>query len=328
MAQMIQTALTTLLGIRHPIIQAGMTAGTSAELAAAVSNAGALGSISASLRSAAQMEAEVARAQSLTDGPLAVNFVISLLNPDAFAAALSRRPAVVVLAVGCSDELVQQAKASGAKVFAQVNTVAQARQVVEQGVDAVVAQGAEAGGFTGGVGTMALVPQVVAAVAPVPVVAAGGVFDGRGLAAALSFGAAGVNVGTRFLAAAESPILPVWQQGILDAVSEDARTRDFLSVLSPPSPIGFPVSPRTLQSDFITEWQERAAAPGFQPDEMVQQVMSLALEGRMGEVVPFAGQSAGALTSIRPVAEIIESIMSEAEAAARRAAALFEGGTA
>jgi nitronate monooxygenase/enoyl-[acyl-carrier protein] reductase II len=322
---MIQTPLTTLLDIRYPIVQAGMTAGTSAELAAAVSNAGALGSISASLRSAAQMEAEIARAQSLTDGPLAANFVITLLNPDAFEAALSRRPAVVVLAVGCPPHLVERAHEAGAKVFAQVNTVAQARLAVEQGVDAVVAQGAEAGGFTGGVGTMALVPQVVAAVAPVPVIAAGGIFDGRGLAAALSFGAAGVNVGTRFLAAAESPVLPVWQQGIIGAVSEDARTRDFLAVLSPATADSFPVSPRTLGSDFITEWQERAEAPGFDPEEMLQYVMSLAMEGRLGEIVPFAGQSAGALTSVRPVAEIIESMIAEAEAAARNAAAQFDG---
>jgi enoyl-[acyl-carrier protein] reductase II len=320
---MIETPLTALLGLRYPIVQAGMTAGTSAELAAAVSNAGALGSISASLRSAAQMEAEIARAQSLTDGPIAANFVISSLNPEAFEAALSRSPAVVVLAVGCPLHLVQRAHEAGASVLAQVNTVAQARMVVERGVDAVVAQGAEAGGLTGGIGTMAFVPQVVAAVAPVPVIAAGGIFDGRGLAAALSLGAAGVNVGTRFLAAAESPIVPVWQEAVLNAVSEDARSRDFLSVLNPPVPDGFPATPRTLGSDFITEWQERAARPEFDPEEMIQHVMSLAVEGRLGEIVPFAGQSAGAINSVRPVAEIIESMMAEAEAAAREAAALF-----
>lgn len=321
---MIRTGLTELLGIQHPIIQAGMTAATSAELAAAVANAGALGSISASLRSAAQLEAEVAKAQTLTDRPFAVNFAVPLLNPDAYAAALSRRPAVVVLAMGCSPELVRQAKDAGATVMAQVTTPQQARQVIEHGVEGLIAQGAESGGFTGGIGTMTLVPQVVEAASPLPVVAAGGIFDGRGVAAALSMGAAGANIGTRFLLASESPILPVWQQAIINASSEDAKPREFLSALNPPSPIAFPATARTLESEFITEWQEKASRPDFQPQEMVQAALSLAMEGRLGEIVPFAGQSAGAISDVRPAAEIIEAIMAQAEAAARNASALFD----
>jgi len=320
---MIETAFTRLLNIKHPIIQAGMTAATSAELAAAASNAGAIGSISASLRSAAQLEAEVARAQSLTEKPFAVNFAVPLLNPDAYAAALGRRPAVVVLAMGCSPELVQQAHDVGAFVLAQVTTVQQAREVAGFGVDGVIAQGAESGGFTGGIGTMTLVPQVVEAVAPRPVVAAGGIFDGRGVAAALSMGASGANIGTRFLLASESPILPVWQQAIISASSEDAQPREFLSALNPPSPIAFPATARTLNSEFIAEWQAKAALPGFQPGEMVQQALSLAMEGRLGEIVPFAGQSAGAISEVRPASEIIEAIMAQAESAARGTVALF-----
>src|SRR5262249_48174525 len=139
------------------------------------------------------------------------------VNDEAFALTVEARPAVISLALGDPGALVKRAQGAGIKVVHQVHTVRQAREAAERGVDAIIAQGSEAGGFGGTVAALALVPQVVDAVSPIPVVAAGGIADGRGLAAALLLGAQGVNIGTRFLASAEAPIGEAWKQALLAA---------------------------------------------------------------------------------------------------------------
>ena len=141
----------------------------------------------------------------------------------------------------------------------QVHTVGQAYRVAERGVDAIVAQGSEAGGFGGTVGAMALIPQVVDAVSPIPVVAAGGIADGRGLAAALLLGAKGVNIGTRFLASTEATVPDDWKQKILAADSEDAIKVEFADHVFPrPSREGgYGTLPRVLRTPFVEEWNRR-----------------------------------------------------------------------
>src|SRR3954470_2422351 len=211
---MLKTRLCDVLGIEVPIILAPMGSCTSAELAAAVSNAGGLGGIGSLFRSTAAIKRDIDTIKTLTNRHYAINHIPQSLDHEAFAHTLAGRPAVISFALGDPGDLVQQAHDVGSLVMLQVTTVAQAIEAAERGVDVIIAQGGEAGGFGGTVSTMTLVPQVVDAVTPIPVVAAGGIFDGRGIAAAFMLGAVGVNMGTRFLASKEAPIDDIWKHAI------------------------------------------------------------------------------------------------------------------
>src|SRR5262245_24472114 len=220
---MLKTALCDVLGIDVPIILAPMAVfGSPAEMAASVSNAGGLGSLGTLFRATAAIKRDIAEVRELTNRNYAVNHSPPTLDADAFRYTLAARPAVISFALGDPGDLVQQAHDAGSKVMVQVTTDTQAIEAAERGVDVVIAQGGESGGYGGSVSTMALVPQVVDAVSPIPVVAAGGIFDGRGIAAALMLGAVGVNLGTRFLASKEATIEEEWKEAIVATRSEDA----------------------------------------------------------------------------------------------------------
>jgi enoyl-[acyl-carrier protein] reductase II len=200
---MFRTPVCDVLGIDVPIIQ-GALGGPwhqAMELPAAVSEAGGLGTVPTSLRTARQLRDDVALLRQLTDRPFAVNMTRRPFLDDVFEAILADPPAVFSLALGEPGDLVGRVHDAGAVFVQQVTTVRQAEQAAEAGVDVIIAQGTEAGGFSGSVSTLALVPQVVDAVSPLPVLASGGIADGRGFAAALALGAQGVSMGTRFLAA-------------------------------------------------------------------------------------------------------------------------------
>ncbi|HEX5165602.1 MAG TPA: nitronate monooxygenase, partial [Thermomicrobiales bacterium] len=216
---MLRTPLCDLLGIDVPIVQAPMIQAATARLAAEVSNAGGLGSLSTVMLPAAKLREEIAQVQERAERPFNVNHIMNQFDPEAWQATLEAWPPVISFALGDPGEYVEQAHAVGSLVMQQVVTVASARRAAERGVDVIIAQGSEAGGNSGLVSTLALVPQVVDAVAPIPVVAAGGIADGRGLAAVLMLGAQGVNMGTRFLASREATIPDGWKQAILDADS-------------------------------------------------------------------------------------------------------------
>ena len=256
---MLHTPICDLLGIEWPIIQAGMGPFTSAELVAAVSNAGALGSLSAGGRTAQSLREHLARTVELTDRPFAVNFTLSavLPDPEAFTLALAAKPSLISFALGDPDEFVKRAHDAGILVMHMVTTTQQAYRAAERGVDIIIAQGSESGGFGGPVAGLVLIPQVVDAVRPVPVIAAGGIADGRGLAAALVLGAQGVNIGTRFLASTEAPISESWKQAILAAESQDAIRAEFWTDIFPTSGLAYSTTPRALRSPFIDEWQNR-----------------------------------------------------------------------
>lgn len=317
---MLRTPLCDLLGIEHPIILAPMGSATSAAFAAAVSNAGGLGSIATLGRATEAIKQDLAAIRGLTDRPFAVNHVPQTLDEAAFVETLALRPAVVSFALGDPAELVQSAQDVGAKVMLQVTTVEQARLGAERGVDVIIAQGGEAGGFGGVIGTMPLLPQIVDAVAPIPVVAAGGIFDGRGLAAVLTLGAVGVNLGTRFLASKEAPIEEAWQWAVLNARSEDAIKAEALNAISPlPGTAGFGTVLRSLRTPFLDEWNPKLDEARDQGERLRGAMVAATVEGRRSEFLLTAGQGAGGIDDVLPVAEIIRRVVAEAEEALRSA---------
>jgi nitronate monooxygenase/enoyl-[acyl-carrier protein] reductase II len=322
---MIKTPLCELLDIEVPIIQAPIWPATSPELVAAVGEAGAIGSLGAVFGSADSVTAEIRAIKALTDRPFIVNHVISQLDEDAFRATLEAKPAAISFALGDPAGVVERAHEVGAKVIHQVHTVSQARAAADRGVDVIVAQGSEAGGqgMTAGVGAMALVPQVVDAVDPIPVVVAGGVADGRGLAAALALGAQGANVGTRFLASEEASSDPSWREQIIAAESEDAVRFETWSELFPPAHgSAYAVVPRVLRTTFVERWQGRPEEARAQAEDLRAEVMAVVARRAPHEIVPFTGQTTGLISDVLPAGEIVRRMVREAEEALERAATL------
>lgn len=322
---MLKTSLCDLFGIEVPVILAPMGTCTSAELAAAVSNAGGLGGIGSLFRSTAAVKRDIDTVRKLTTRPFAINHIPQNLDAELFRYTLQARPAVISFTLADPADLVQQAHDVGALVMVQVATVAQAVQAAERGADVVSAQGSESGGYCGDISTMALVPQVVDAVSPVPVVASGGIFDGRGIAAALMLGAAGVNLGTRFIAASEAPAPIEWKQAIIDAKSEDAIKVDILNDISPlPGTAGFKTVLRSLPTEFLTEWSAKREEARQQRERLRAQIVSTTQAGRQHECLLTAGQTAGGIKEILPVAEIMRRLVAETEAALATTAGLCD----
>jgi nitronate monooxygenase/enoyl-[acyl-carrier protein] reductase II len=319
----LSTALCSVLSIEVPIVQAAIWPATSPQLVAAVGEAGAIGSLGAVFGSADQLRAEIAAVRDLTERPFIVNHVIPQLDPPAFEATLEERPAAISFALGDPGDLVARAHDVGIKVIHQVHHVDQARAAADLGVDAIIAQGAEAGGqgMLAGVGALALIPQVVDAVAPTPVIAAGGIADGRGLAAALILGAAGVNVGTRFLASNEASAHAAWKQQIVGARSEDAVRFEAWVRMFPPAPApAYPVVPRVLGTEFVERWQSQAGNERSRIEDARVALQQAIARRSTHELLPFTGQSAGLIDDVLPAAEIVRRMVSEAHSALTQAA--------
>jgi enoyl-[acyl-carrier protein] reductase II len=320
---MLKTPLCNLFGIKAPIILAPMGAATSAEFAAAVSNQGGLGSVATLLRTTAAVKRDIDMVKKLTSQPYAVNHIPQSLDDEAFRYTLEARPPVISFALADPGDLVRQAHDVGSRVMVQVTTVAQAVQAAERGVDVIVAQGGESGGYCGEVSTMALVPQVVDAVAPIPVVAAGGIFNGRGIAAALMLGAAGVNLGTRFVASTESPGSEEWKRAITKAKSEDSIKVEVINDINPlPGTAGFHTVLRSLRTPFLDEWSAKREDARRDRDRLRAQIISTRQAGRQHETMLPAGQTAGGINEILPVADIIRGLIAETEAALSKASCL------
>ncbi len=321
MASPLRTRFCELFGIEVPVLQAAIWPATSPELVAAVSGAGGLGSIGAVFESADDLRRQMSRVRELTDRPFVVNHVVPVLDEDALAATLENPPAAVSFALGDPRLLVDRVHSAGVPVIHQVHTVGQAREAAQGGVDVIIAQGSEAGGqgLAAGVGTMALVPQVADAVAPIPVLAAGGVADGRGLAAALVLGAAGANIGTRFLASEEAGAHEQWKQQILEVESETAVRFEAWGAIMPPSEGGYDVVPRVIRTDFVAAWEGRHEEAGRRAESLREEIMAAVRERRPHELTPFSGQSAGLVHDILPAAEILRTLARDAELALERA---------
>jgi nitronate monooxygenase/enoyl-[acyl-carrier protein] reductase II len=312
--------LSERLGIEVPIIQGSIGPWSSVRLAAAVSKAGGLGSIGTALRPAAVVAEDLRRMREVTGRPFAVNLTARPFDSDAWETTLAARPPVISYALGEPGELVEQAHEVGVLFVQQVHSVEQATRAAEQGVDVIIAQGAEAGGFGGRVSALPLVPQVVDAVAPIPVAVAGGIADGRGLAAALVLGAHGINIGTRFLASDEAEIPEAWKRRIASARSEDAVKAEFIPDLVPGSPGSFDVAPRVLRTEFVERWNADREGAMAHREELAAEVLEAVRTDRGHEYVPFSGQTAGLIHEILPVAEIVRRLVDDAEAALQRVA--------
>lgn len=332
----LQTPLCALFGIDVPIIQAPI--GSWPELSSAVSNAGGLGMLGLSWDDPSEVRRLIRETSNLTASPFGMNLKLDEDQHDRLEAGLEEGVKVVSLFWGrlaADDDYVRMAHQAGALVTLTVGSALEARLAAKAGVDVVVAQGLEAGGHVWGqVSTLALVPAVVDAVAPVPVVAAGGIGDGRGLAAVLALGAQAGWVGTRFLLAEEAFIHPTYRSLLIEASESD-------TVHSSLFDIGWENSPhRTITNSTWRRWKEAGGpSPGARPgegetvawDESGEPIgrydASYPSTGWTGDVEAtalYAGQTVGLVREVLPAAEIVARLVEEAEAALRSARGLVD----
>jgi nitronate monooxygenase/enoyl-[acyl-carrier protein] reductase II len=316
----LRTPLCELLGIDVPIVGAPFGPWEQVDLAAAICAAGGLGSVGTALRTVPELQAQWERLRERTDRPFAINHTVRPFDEEAFAATLAFRPAAISFHLGVAADLVARAHDAGILWIQQVMSRAQAQEAVTAGADVIVAQGGEAGGNSGFVSTFVLVPQVVDLAGEIPVVAAGGIADGRGLAAAIALGAQGVCMGTRFLAATEMRIADEWKQRIVAADALDAvKVANSDRVMPPFNRPGGPAEPRALETPLIA--QLRRHPEWVDPTTMGPRLRESLLSGRGDEYLPFTGQSAGLIEDVLGAAEIVERVMAEAEAVLSRARA-------
>jgi enoyl-[acyl-carrier protein] reductase II len=304
----LQTPICDLLGIQLPIFQAGMSSYTTPELVAAVSNAGGLGIIGGLSREPDELREEIRKVRELTSRPFGVNHVVSQLDPDAIDVTIELRVPVISLAWGKAGEIVRRAHDAGMKVIHQVNTPEEAGRAASDGADVIVAQGGEGGGHVGAMSTLAVVPQVVDVVNGVPVLAAGGIADGRGLAAVLMLGAQGALIGTRFLATPEARGRGHSKDVILNALgSQTVASKFFDDVLGLRWP-GALV--RSIRNPLLDRWAQRQQDWALAADQ-IRPSLEAALAA--GDFV-LAGESAGLIHDIVPASELVARIAREAEA--------------
>jgi NAD(P)H-dependent flavin oxidoreductase YrpB (nitropropane dioxygenase family) len=304
----LHTPVCALLGIELPILQAGMSTYTTPELVAAVSNAGGLGIIGGLGRSPGELREEIGKVRELTSRPFGVNHVVSQIDAGAIDVTLELRVPVLSLSWGRAGELARRAHDAGIKVLHQVNSAEEAGQVAADGADVIVAQGTEGGGHVGGMSTLPLVPQVVDVVNGVPVLAAGGIADGRGLAAVLMLGAQGALIGTRFLATPEARGRGHSKDVILNALgSQTVASKFFDDVLG----IRWPGAlVRSIKNPLLDRWAQRQQDWALAADQIRP---SLEAAMAAGDFV-LAGESAGMIHDIVPAGELVQRIAREAEA--------------
>jgi len=310
-----QTRLTEMLGIEHPVMLAGMGGVSYAPLAAAVSNAGGLGTLGASTMGPEQMIQQITELSAATDQPFGVDLLTAAPQDMAskVRAIAEGGGSVFVAGLGVPGDVIDLCHTLDIVVASMCGKVGHAVRAVEAGCDLVIAQGTEAGGHTGQIATMALVPQVVDAVgARVPVVAAGGIFDGRGLAAALALGAVGVWIGTRFIATPEAQAVPGYKERILES-AEDATlvTRAYTGKTC-----------RVLRTSYATAFEAAGGVAEPFPMQFIRSLEDGANHLGGDEHTPGvdpdrefmpAGQAIGAIDALVPAGDLVRSIVAEAE---------------
>jgi NAD(P)H-dependent flavin oxidoreductase YrpB (nitropropane dioxygenase family) len=312
---MIKTPICDLLKIEHPVALGGMGSGTSPELVSAVSNAGGLGALGSYQLKPEQVVESTAGIRRQTNKPFGLNFLLFAARDDSISAALELRPPVMQFAWAKPDQDLRsyfdRSHKAGSLVTYMAGTVAEAKLAVEAGADIIIAQGSEGGGHVGWMASMPLLPMVVDAVAPIPVLAAGGYADGRGLVAALALGAQGILLGTRFLATVESPLHPNFKQAIVDSDGHDTALSEIPDIASGLVWPGAMI--RSRRNRFIERWTGREWA--LRRDR-VKAAEGLAAARRTGDIEEGSlsiGQDAGLIHDIPPAGEIVTRIVKEAE---------------
>lgn len=332
---MLTTPLCRDLGIDLPIWNAGMGGGLAgAKLAAAVCNAGGLGVLGMGGIPPSVIRDEIQKLRTLTQKPFGVNIILPLLYEGQIEACLDEKVPVLVLFWGDAKPFVAEAHRRGTKVVLQVGSIDEAVAAKEAGVDAVMIQGSEAGGHVKSTTSLSInLRGAVEAVAPLPVIAAGGVADGRGLAAALDLGAQSVSIGTRFLCSDESNAARPYKQRIVDAKAED-------TVYTLLFDVGWPnAAHRVLRNDAMNEWEAAGSpATGSRPREgemfakmpVAGQTLEMpsyhifmpldGFEGDMERAALYSGQSCSLIHDVKPAAEIVRDLVRDAEAARQQSA--------
>ncbi|NLP37223.1 MAG: enoyl-[acyl-carrier-protein] reductase FabK [Firmicutes bacterium] len=298
----LHTRLCDLLGIEYPVLQGGMAWVATGELAAAVSEAGGLGIIGAGNAPPDVLKAEIKKAKALTNKPFGVNLM--LLSPfveEVVKLLCDEGVRVVTTGAGNPGKYIDRFKAKGIKVIPVVSSVALAKRLERIGVDAVIAEGTEAGGHIGELTTMVLVPQIVDAL-EVPVIAAGGIADGRGVAAALALGAEGVQLGTRFICARECTVHQNYKEAVLNAKDRDTVVTGETT--------GHPV--RILRNRLAREFKQKEKSGATQEELAALGAGKLAAAAREGDVQNgsvMAGQVAALVKTVEPAKAIINNLI-------------------
>ena len=323
---MLHTPICDYFGIKYPILLAGMGGVSMHKLVAAVSNAGGLGVMGAATLNPEQLRAEIRKTRELTDQPFAVDLLApipDMMRPH-MPVLIEEQIKIFVAGLAVPTEFVKTMHDHGMKVVVMCGKVHHAEKSVAGGADVVVAQGTDAGGHTGEIGTLSLVPQMLDAVA-VPVLAAGGIADGRGVAAALALGAAGVIVGTRFIATPESQATAEYRQALLSAQDDSTmRSRCYTGKTA-----------RFIRTPYALEWEKDPSKIKPFPEQArissrngVMDYMGLGRGTDPNKTFMPAGQGAGLIHEIKPAAEVMADLVREAEEAIRKLNATLAGGAA
>lgn len=321
---MITTRATTALGITQPVALGGMSSGfTDARLVAAVSEAGGLGILGVSRLEPDEITAAAAEIRTRTHRPFGLNLLL-FESAESVDAVLATRPAVFSTAWPSPEqdlrEIFDRAHEAGAVVVHMVPTLADAVSAAEAGADVIVAQGTEGGGHVGLMASIVIVPLVARAVAPVPVLAAGGFADGAGLAAALALGAEGVLLGTRFLATEEAPVSDAYKSALVASDGHEtllSEVPDLLAGLIWPGAHG-----RVLRNRLIERWTAREGQLRARREELLAQALRARAQGDTEEAVVWSGQSAALVDRVEPAGVVVERIVREAEEILRDRAGL------
>ena len=309
----LRTAICDVLGVEHPVGNAGMAGVAHAELCAAVADAGAIGSIAMGGASSTEVTERVAAVKAMTDRPFSANFIVWLLDNDSspLDAALEAGVASITLSFGDPAPFVERVQSAGSLLLNQVQTVEAARRSAEVEVDVIIAQGNDAGGHTGVVPLLPLLPQVVDVAGRVPVLAAGGIGDGRGLAAVLMLGAQGALMGTRFIVADEAesdwPRLP---DQVLAASADDSVWTTAIDIAQGGGRSHWPrgIGARSIRTEWLDRWagHEDELAGVLADDRDADHAAG-------SDPTPaYAGPVAGMLTQREPAAQIVTSVVAEA----------------
>ena len=298
--------ITKLLGIKYPVFQGGMAQIARHQLASAVSNAGGLGIIASGGMSPEQLREEIVNCKKYTDKPFAVNLMLMMHNiNEIIDVIIDEGVGIVTTGAGTPRKYMPKLKEAGIKVIPVIPSVKAAKKMEELGCDAVVVEGMEAGGHVGESTTMALLPQVTSAV-NIPVIAAGGIADGRGVAAAYCLGASGVQMGTVFLATEECPVSENYKNAILESVDTSTTLTG--------TKFGAPV--RGIKNELTKRYHEleEKSSTLMELEELtLGSLRKAAYEGDVENGSIMSGQIAGLVNEIRPVKDVIEGIFEEAQ---------------